>query len=113
MYVVNPSYALITPNGKIEIKFCYYVNNLKEDPTKHKFKFEGIVLEEAQKDSDMKVLFDYYAQNKIAVKGTIIKSGVIFNMGDNNVQQQNVRSSPMPNENKHTVEFTPENNRIE
>ena len=84
MYVVNPSYCVVNPNSSIEIKFCYLFNSINEDSTKHKFKFEGFLIEAVQKDSDIKSLFEYYTKNKLQVKGTIIKSGVVFNFGQSN-----------------------------
>lgn len=52
---------------------------MNEDPKKHKFKFEGIAIEKAIPEKDVKKLFDYYIQNSIQVVGTAIKAEVVFN----------------------------------
>jgi len=62
--------------------------DLNEDPKKHKFKFEGIVIEPTA--GDIKTLFDYYISNKIKVKGNAIKREVVFNrLSQSNVYNNN------------------------
>jgi hypothetical protein len=69
---------MIKPGGTVDIKVVYFIKDLKEDPSKHKFKFEAVLLDEAFKDKDPKQVFEYFVQNQIKVKGTAVKRGVVF-----------------------------------
>ncbi len=55
---------------------------MNEDPKKHKFKFEGVVIEKLIAESQVKTLFDQLISNKIRVKGNAIKSEVVFEFAD-------------------------------
>ena len=52
---------------------------MNEDPKKHKFKFEGVILEKPTTEKDVKALFESLIINKIKVKGSAIKREVSFN----------------------------------
>ena len=78
VYMLNPTYSLVKPNESIEIKFTYIIKDIQENPDKHKFKFEGIVVPEEFVNKDTKAIFDHFIKNKIPVKGYTIKLGVSF-----------------------------------
>jgi len=87
-YIVNPSYCIIKPNDSIEINIFYYIKEGEDIISNgHKFKFEGFVISEEEKEKSAKDLF--YEKRNQKVKGTIIKKKVKFefNQGDNKDQQ--------------------------
>jgi hypothetical protein len=76
--MLNPTYSVVKPNETIEIKFTYIIKDIQENPDKHKFKFEGIVIPEEFINKDTKAIFDHFIKNKMPVKGYTIKIGVSF-----------------------------------
>ena len=78
-YSVNPMYFIISPNGSQEINFKLYLKSgQKPDAKGHKFKFEGFIIKESQKDEDAKFLFTDYTDKGIEVIGNVQKRNVIF-----------------------------------
>jgi hypothetical protein len=62
---------------------------LRENPKKHKFKFEGIQYDPAAHPRrDSKALFDYFISTQTKVKGTAIRREVVFNFENNIIQGQ-------------------------
>jgi hypothetical protein len=76
---VNPTYAYIKPLETIEIKFLYYIKDLNENPHKHKFKFEAVLVPENLRNKDPKALFEYVISNRLRMRGFTVKRGVVFN----------------------------------
>lgn len=73
-YSVNPTYFILPPNGNQTIKFYFYNQSEKElDLKKHKFKFEGFVILESEKDEDSKELFKNYIKSGNKVVGNVEK----------------------------------------
>ena len=52
---------------------------MNEDPKKHKFKFEGIIIDSIVEDKKIREIFDNCIMNRIKVKGNAIKREVVFN----------------------------------
>jgi hypothetical protein len=78
-YSVNPMYFIISPKGTQEINFKLYLNSgQKPDAKGHKFKFEGFMIKESQKNEDAKFLFTDYIDKGIEVIGNVQKRIVIF-----------------------------------
>ena len=78
-YIVRPSYSIISPNEILTIKIYLYINQGEILNTKgHKFKFEGFIISNEEKDEDAKKLyFDYISKGK-KVKGTVVKKYASF-----------------------------------
>ena len=73
-YSVNPTYFILPPNGNQIIKFLFYNQSGKEvDPKGHKFRFEGFVILESEKDEDLKELFKNYIKSGKKVVGNVAK----------------------------------------
>ena len=73
-YSVNPTYFILPPNGNQIIKFLFYNQSGKDvDPKGHKFRFEGFVINESEKDEDLKELFKNYIKSGKKVVGNIAK----------------------------------------
>ncbi len=51
---------------------------MNEDPKKHKFKFEGILIDSLVEDKKIREIFDNCISNRTLVKGTAIKREVVF-----------------------------------
>lgn len=78
-YSVNPMYFIISPNGTQEVNFKLYLKSgQKPDAKGHKFKFEGFIIQESQKNEDVKFLFNDYIDKGIEVIGNVQKRNVIF-----------------------------------
>jgi hypothetical protein len=83
-YAVYPIYSIIKPNSFINIKIIYHSN---EEITSvgHKFRFEGFIIDEKEKNSkNILGLFQQCIKNKKTVKGNIIKKNVVFVFDDDN-----------------------------
>ena len=80
-YKVIPTYYILSPkeNKLLEI-FYYFKNENSQTDTNndHKFKFEGFIISENDKNKGVKDLFYEYQQKNEKVKGTIIKKKVKF-----------------------------------
>ena len=78
-YAVNPTYCVIPPNSTQNLNLVLYNRTgEKLDPKSHKFKFEGFIIPESQKDEDIKNLFKDYIKNGKKVIGNSQKRGVQF-----------------------------------
>ena len=78
IYAVLPSYLLLTPFSKSEIKIVY-TRKCDENDTdlgKHKFKFEAILLEKDITSDNLKTHFSNLSNSKTKVQGTILKKRV-------------------------------------
>ncbi len=77
--------------------------DIKDDTSKHKFRFDGIVLNESDLlIQDKKTIFDNYIKKQITVKGNTLKRGVRFDMkkkNDNNVDKPITTTNPANNPN--------------
>ena len=103
VYAVNPTYGVIQPNGVLDIKFVYFIKDLKDDPKKHKFKFEGIIVENSTTEKDVKGVFENLISNRIPSKGNAIKREVAFNYvtsKNENKPQANTPNNVEPSENR-------------
>ena len=73
-YLVNPTYCIIPPNGTQVLNFTFHnKTGAKLDIKNHKFKFEGFIIKESEKDEDIKNLFQKYIINGTLVVGNIKK----------------------------------------
>lgn len=52
---------------------------MKDDPKKHKFKFEGIIVDNSTTEKDVKGVFENLISSRIPSKGNAIKREVTFN----------------------------------
>ena len=78
-YSVNPTYCIIPPNGTQVLNFVFYnKSGEKLDPKGHKFKFEGFIIPESQKNEDVKNIFQDYIKNGKKVVGNSQKRYVEF-----------------------------------
>ena len=78
-YTVNPSYCVIPPNSNQKINLVYYlIPGEKVNSTGHKFKIEGFIISDSEKDENVKDIFSKYANNRIKVEGNIQKRFVQF-----------------------------------
>ena len=85
-YNVEPIYSIISPNSFKNIKITYQSKpNEKITSLGHKFKFEGFIIEDKDKNNkNISGLFQEYINNQIMVKGNIIKKNVIFSFDNKN-----------------------------
>jgi hypothetical protein len=78
-YAVNPTYCIIPPNGSQTLNFTFYnKQGMNLDPKGHKFKFQGFIIPESQKDKDAKDLIKDYIDKGEKVVGNEKKCGVKF-----------------------------------
>jgi hypothetical protein len=84
-YNVEPTYSIIAPNTFEKIKILYYIKPGEEISSQgHKFRFEGIIIEQKEKNTkNIFGLFQQYIQKGIVVKGNAIIKTVNF-IYDNN-----------------------------
>ena len=72
IYAVDPSYCIIDPKSSKKLIITLYdIMGQELDPIKHKFKFEGFIIQEKEKDIDAKILFSNYHSNSIKVIGNL------------------------------------------
>lgn len=78
IYAVTPSYLLMTPNSRNEIRVAYTrrCDSNDNDIGKHKFKFEAILVEPDITQDDLKNHFTKLSNSKTKVQGTILKKRV-------------------------------------
>lgn len=73
-YTVNPSYFNISPKSSKTVHILFYfVPGNEVNSTGHKFKIEGFIITDDEKDKDAKELFSYYSKSKIGVEGNTQK----------------------------------------
>ena len=93
-YAVNPTYCIIFPNSNQLIHFLLYLkeNYVNIDFSDHKFRFEGIVIDEEKSHLNPKNIFEEIIRNKIKVKGNIIKrkSEIIEDLNYNFINNNNI-----------------------
>ena len=84
-YNVEPTYSIIAPNTFEKIKILYYIKPGEEISSQgHKFRFEGIIIEQKEKNTkNIFGLFQQYIQKGNVVKGNSIIKNVNF-IYDNN-----------------------------
>ena len=82
-YAVNPTYCLIPPNGNQVLNFVFYNKSAEKlDPKGHKFRFEGFIIPESQKNEEVKNLFQEYIKSGKKVVGNCLKRYVHFEEND-------------------------------
>lgn len=78
-YTVNPSYCVIPPNSNQKINLMYYlIPGEKVSSSGHKFKIEGFIISDSEKDENVKEIFSKYSSNKMKVEGNVQKRFVQF-----------------------------------
>ena len=83
-YAVEPTYGVLTPNGEQKIKITYYgKTGVKPNSKDHKFRVEGFIIPEEQKNETIKDLFQEYIKKEIKVSGNSIKLHAKFTEEDN------------------------------
>ena len=95
LYVVNPPYTIIKPNNNQQILIEFYMKH-KNLPNRegHKFKFEGIVIDDSDINKPPKKIFEEKIANKIQVKGNTYKRDVVFIEDDNYDYHQKPQNIP-------------------
>ena len=88
-YTVEPSYWILNPSETKIINIYYYINKVEEINEKgNKFKFEGFVIKENEKDKNIKNIFADYIKSGTKVRGQVVKKNVKF-IVDNNYEIPN------------------------
>ena len=88
-YSVHPIYCVIPPNSTQSLNIIlYYKAGVKLDSKGHKFRFEGFIIPESQKNNEVKELFNDYIQKGIKVIGNKQKRYVKFIEGNEEESQQ-------------------------
>ena len=91
-YTVEPIYVIINPNSFVDLKiFCHSNPNEKINLIGNKFKFEGFIIDD--KDKNCKNIFDLFQRtikNNIKVKGNSIIKYVKF-INDNNEYSKQIK----------------------
>jgi hypothetical protein len=88
-YTVEPSYFILNPSETKLINIYYYINKMEEVNEKgHKFKFEGFVIKESEKNKNIKNIFADYIKSGTKVRGNVVKKYVKF-IDDNNYEIPN------------------------
>jgi hypothetical protein len=64
LYTVLPTYSKIKPKGDVQIKITYFLRDPNEDLSKHKFKFEALVIKREEIQNDIKEIFSMHDANK-------------------------------------------------
>ena len=91
-YSVNPIYCIIPPNSTQSLNIIFYDKpGVKLNSKGHKFKFEGFIIPESQKNQELKDLFNEYIRKGIKVKGNVQKRIVQFS--DKNEDSNILRST--------------------
>jgi hypothetical protein len=95
LYVVNPPYTIIKPNNNQQILIEFFMKH-KSLPNRegHKFKFEGIVIDDSDINKPPKKIFEEKIANKIQVKGNTCKRNVEFIEDDNYDYHQKPQNIP-------------------
>ena len=102
-YNVEPTYSIIAPNTFEKIKILYYIKSGEEISSQgHKFRFEGIIIEQKEKNTkNIFGLFQQYIQKGIVVKGNSIIKNVNF-IYDNNFMISS-KSTRVSDSNKYKI----------
>ena len=103
-YTVNPSYYILKPKENKKVVILFYLKEKEEiNPKGHKFKFEGIIISEQEKNKDAKELF-FNLRN---IKITEIKRNVLF-IEDNDYDVSKDSIDDDENKNRYTLMNTNE-----
>ena len=82
-YSIKPTHCIIPPKQEINISIVFSAKQgEKVNLHGHKFKFEGFIISEEEKDKEAKDLFNEYTQKGTTVVGSTQKTFVLFS--DNN-----------------------------
>ena len=112
IYAVNPPYCIIAPNENKKIKIIMYnVPGEEIDSKDHKFKFEGFIILENEKDKDAKTLFNEYAKKGNKVVGNIEKRKVKFIFENNKISLEEEKVENLQEE--KIIQSKKENNKID
>ena len=88
-YTVEPSYFILNPSETKIINIYYYIKKVEEIKEKgHKFKFEGFIIKESEKNKNIKNIFADYIKSGTKVRGNVVKKYVKF-IEDNNYEIPN------------------------
>jgi hypothetical protein len=88
-YIVEPPYFILNPSETKTINIYFYINKVEEINEKgHKFKFEGFVIKESEKNKNIKNIFADYIKSGTKVRGNVVKKYVKF-IDDNNYEIPN------------------------
>ena len=92
-YKVEPIYSIIPPKTFINIKIFYHSNPGEQvSSIGHKFKFEGIIIEEKYKNNkNILNLFQQCISSQIQIQGNFILKNVKF-VKENEIQKNNINS---------------------
>ena len=108
-YSVQPSHCVLNPNGTQTIKIIYYDKpGQKINSKDHKFRFEGIVIPEAQKNEPLNELFRDYAKKEIKVQGNSLKLLAKFTQEENLID--NIDNN-MSNDNNNKLDIIKEDEK--
>ena len=119
-YSVHPNYCVLSPNGTQLIKIIFYDKPGHKISSKgHKFRFEGFVIPEAQKNEPLKELFKDYIKKETKVQGNSLKllvkltqeENLMDNIDNNNNkldiinedEKEIIRTSTMSNASFYTI----------
>ena len=103
-YAVFPTYSILNPNGTQIFKIVYYNKSEKKlDSKEHKFKFEGFVIPEEEKNEPPKELFKEYIKKEIKVSGNSIKLISKFTYEENVGENNNSKLEPIKEEEKEIL----------
>ena len=94
LYAVNPTYYIIPPNETKIIRIILYnVPGEKMETKGHKFRFEGFIINENEKDKDVKELFIDYQNKGDKIIGNIHKRNVQYIYEDKNENGEDKKDS--------------------
>ena len=108
MYTVSPSYCKIPPKENLIVKINYFFKSIKEDLTKHKFKFECFINEDNEVN-DLKELFRkmedrverhflMYSQSRnVLLENSEKNDNELLKFQTNNIQNDTQRFNEMEN----------------
>ena len=114
-YSVNPTYSIIEPNSSRKISFQLFVKESllsTLNNSEHKFKFEGVELEEYNFEEPKK-LFDEISKNNLKYKIYSIKRNAEFIDLNNIIIQNNLTTSSKLSIDKNTNIQSNLNNKIQ
>jgi len=67
---VYPTYFKLNPKGHISIKINFFLRDPNEDLSKHKFKFEALIIDQENSQKEIKEIYYNYDTNK-DIKGKV------------------------------------------
>ena len=114
-YSVNPTYSIIEPNSSRKISFQLFIKESllsTLNNSEHKFKFEGVELEEYNFEEPKK-LFDEISKNNLKYKIYSIKRNAEFIDLNNIIIQNNLTTSSKLSIDKNTNIQSNLNNKIQ